>query len=256
MADHVDPSPTSFRPEDRDRFDALSFDCYGTLIDWEQGIGRVLSEWAEARDLPLGVEDLLTRYATQEARSESEHPGALYPEILARSFSALGESLQVEVGDGWAQRLGGSVGDWPAFPDSRQGLERLSTRYRLVILSNVDRASLARSLVHLGLEFDGLITAEDAGSYKPNPANFERLQGFARSHGIRDGRLLHVAQSLFHDHVPARRAGLPSVWINRRHDRPGWGATPPPSQDVEVDRTFPDLSSFADAAVGLEDQTS
>jgi 2-haloalkanoic acid dehalogenase type II len=250
MSRHETSSPPSFGPEDRSRFDALSFDCYGTLIDWELGIGRVLSEWSEDRGLSLSAEELLTRYAREEARAEREHAVDRYPEILARSFRAMGESMGVEVADSWAERLGGSVGDWPAFSDSRRGLERLSTRYQLVILSNVDRASLARSLVHLGVEFEGLITAEDVGSYKPNPANFDRLQAFARSRGIPEGRLLHVAQSLFHDHVPAHRAGLPSVWINRRHGRAGWGATPPPSQHVTVDWTFPDLSSFADAAVG------
>ncbi|WP_137122730.1 haloacid dehalogenase type II [Segeticoccus rhizosphaerae] len=255
MSHRETSSPPSFGPEERSRFDALSFDCYGTLIDWELGIGRVLAAWADAVDLSLTVEELLTLYATQEARAEREQPRALYPDILARSFRAMGQSLEVEVADSWAERLGDSVGDWPAFPDSRQALERLRTRYQLVVLSNVDRASLARSLVHLGVEFEGLITAEDVGSYKPNPANFDRLQAFARSRGIHEGRLLHVAQSLFHDHVPAHRAGLPSVWINRRHGRAGWGATPPPSQHVTVDWIFPDLSSFADAAVGDTDQS-
>jgi 2-haloacid dehalogenase len=117
----------------------------------------------------------------------------------------------------------------------------------LIILSNVDRASFAASNLRLGVTFTAIITAEDLGSYKPSPRNFAALVHRAAAMGIDSGRLLHVAQSLFHDHVPAKRAGLRTVWINRRHDRPGWGATPKPRSEVTPDWQFPTMAAFAQA---------
>jgi 2-haloacid dehalogenase len=230
-------------------FDALSFDCYGTLIDWETGLGGVLGPWARARQLGIDDEALLAAYSAHEARAEAEHPGESYPTILARSMRELGREFDTEVTDEDAQRLAGSVPDWPAFPDSPGALATLSTRYRLIILSNVDRASFAGSNRRLGVTFASVLTAQDIRSYKPSPRNFDALLAEAARLGIGDGRLLHVAQSLYHDHVPAKRAGLSTVWINRRHDRPGWGATPAPPADVLPDWEFPSLQAFADAAV-------
>ena len=146
-------------------------------------------------------------------------------------------------------RLGGSVVDWPAFPDSHDALLALSERFKLIILSNVDRASFAESNSRLGVAFTSILTAQDIGSYKPSQRNFDALTGEAARLGIGQGKLLHVAQSLFHDHVPAKRAGLPTVWINRRHARPGWGATPEPSAPVTPDWEFPSMAALA-AAVG------
>jgi 2-haloalkanoic acid dehalogenase type II len=230
-------------------YEALSFDCYGTLIDWESGIGDVLVAWAADQSIDLDAERLLEVYATNEARVEAQTPTALYPEVLATAFRGVGEELGVPVSEDWAARLGRSVPDWPAFPDSREGLELLGRRYQLLILSNVDRAGFAASSECLGVTFDHVLTAEDVGSYKPANANFEALDRLRTDAGIPDGRLLHVAQSLFHDHVPAKQHGLSTVWINRRHDNPGWGATPEPDGDVQPDWTFPDLISFARAAV-------
>jgi 2-haloalkanoic acid dehalogenase type II len=140
------------------------------------------------------------------------------------------------------------VPDWPAFPDSAAALAALAARYRLIILSNVDRDSFAASNRRLGVRFTSIITAQDVGSYKPEAANFSALLAEARRLGIGEGRLLHVAQSLFHDHGPAKQAGLPTAWINRRHARPGWGATPPPAAGVTPDWEFPTLAAFASAA--------
>ncbi|GAA3588067.1 haloacid dehalogenase type II [Nonomuraea rosea] len=228
-------------------FDALSFDCYGTLIDWESGIAAVLREWAGAHGLRMTGEQLLAAYSAHEAQAEADHPGDLYPRILARAMRGLGAQLGVPVGDDEAERLAVSVPDWPAFPDSAEALERLARRYRLIILSNVDRASFAGSNKRLGVTFTSILTAEDIGSYKPSPRNFAALLHEAGRLGVAEGRLLHVAQSLFHDHVPAKAAGLPTVWINRRHDNPGGGATPAPSADVTPDRTYPSMRAFADA---------
>jgi 2-haloacid dehalogenase len=229
-------------------FEALSFDCYGTLIDWETGIAAVLRPWAVRRDLQMDDQALLTAYGSHEATAEREHPGDLYPDILARSMRQLGAELSAEVSDADAEALARSVSDWPAFPDSHDALAALSQRYQLIILSNVDRASFAASNQRLEVEFTSVLTAEDVGSYKPSPRNFDALIAEARRLDVDDGRLLHVAQSLFHDHVPAKNAGLPTVWINRRHAKPGWGATPEPQTEVTPDWTFPSMASFAAAA--------
>jgi 2-haloacid dehalogenase len=228
-------------------FEALSFDCYGTLIDWEAGIAAVLRRWADAHALAMTDEELLTAYSRHEAQAEVEHPTDLYPQILARSIRALGAELGVAVNDAEADALAVSVPDWPAFPDSPEALERLSQRYKLIILSNVDRASFAGSNRRLGVTFTSILTAQDIGSYKPSPRNFEALDAEITRLGIGKDKLLHVAQSLFHDHVPAKAVGLTTVWINRRHDNPGWGATPAPPSDVTLDWTFASMAAFADA---------
>jgi 2-haloacid dehalogenase len=228
-------------------FEALSFDCYGTLIDWEAGLLAVLGPWARARGLELTGEELLTAYAQVEGAAEAEHPAEAYPEILARAMRLLGGNLGAEVTAEDAASLARSVPDWPAFPDSHDALAALGNRFKLIILSNVDRASFAASKARLGVEFTSVITAQDVGSYKPSPRNFAALASEAARLGIRPGGLLHVAQSLFHDHVPAKRAGLPTVWIHRRHDRGGWGATPQPPAPVTPDWEFPSMAAFAAA---------
>ncbi len=240
-------------------FDALSFDCYGTLIDWETGLAAVLGPWARSRGLDLADEALLTAYSGHEARAEAEHPANPYPLILARSLRDLGRELGAQVTDEDAQRLARSVPDWPPFPDSPAALATLTARYRLIILSNVDRDSFAASSRRLGVRFTAILTAQDIGSYKPAPRNFAALLAETGRLGIPPARLLHVAQSLFHDHVPAQRAGLGTVWINRRHDRPGWGATPAPDAGIVPNAEFPSLAAFADAAtadLAAETQTS
>jgi putative hydrolase of the HAD superfamily len=228
-------------------FEALSFDCYGTLIDWEAGIAAVLRPWARRSGLELDEEQLLEAYAAAESRTELGHPRELYPRILARSFLALGRALGAPVSDEDAATLGNSVADWPAFADSRDALAVLSKRFKLIILSNIDRVSFSASAARLGVEFTSVLTAEAIGSYKPSQRNFDSLLAEARRLEVNRGRLLHVAQSLFHDHVPAKRAGLRTAWINRRHDRPGWGATPAPSADVTPDWEFPSMAAFASA---------
>jgi len=228
-------------------FGALSFDCYGTLIDWEAGLSAVLTPWARERGLQLTEEQLLTAYSPLEASVEAEHPAELYPGVLARSMRLLGGKLGAEVTSEDAARLAGSVPDWPAFADSHDALAALGGRYKLIILSNVDRASFAGSNARLGVEFTSILTAQDIGSYKPSERNFEALTREAARLGVGRDKLLHVAQSLFHDHVPAKRAGLATAWINRRHARPGWGATPEPPAPVTPDWEFPSMAALAAA---------
>jgi 2-haloacid dehalogenase len=154
--------------------------------------------------------------------------------------------------DGFGERLGfvpsaderaalaASVGDWPPFPDTVEALQALADRFQLVILSNIDDDLFALSARHLGVAFAAIVTAQQVGSYKPDPRNFRAL--LARLDTAPD-RVLHVAQSLFHDIAPANALGLTTVWVNRRHDRPGSGATPPATArpDLEV----PDLRTLA-----------
>lgn len=243
-----DPDLTSYK--------ALSFDCYGTLIDWEAGIAAVLSPWASEQGLDLSDEDLLLAYSDNEAAVEREIPTALYSEVLATAFRRTGEGLGRPVSEDWAHRLGSSVPDWPAFPDSAEALARLAMRYQLIILSNVHRDGFAGSNKHLHGDFAAVITAQDVGAYKPAENHFRALDTTLPELGVDPSELLHVAQSLFHDHVPAKREGLPSVWINRRHDRPGWGATPEPSQEWTYLLEFSSMSDFADAVDGAFDNTN
>ncbi len=228
-------------------YKALSFDCYGTLIDWEAGIAAVLEPWAREQGLDLSDDDLLLAYADNEAAVEEETPSALYPEVLANAFRRTGDGLGHPVSEEWAQRLGASVPDWPAFPDSADALARLAERYQLIILSNVHREGFAGSNERLRGDFAAVITAEDVGAYKPAENHFRALDATLSELGVARPELLHVAQSLFHDHVPAKREGLPSVWINRRRDRDGWGATPEPSGAWSYDLEFASMGEFADA---------
>src|SRR3954452_17579728 len=231
--------PTSYR--------ALSFDCYGTLIDWEAGIVAVMGPWAHEQRLDLTAEELLLAYADNEAAVESETPTARYPDVLAEAFRRTGQGLGTVVSDQWAHRLGDSVPDWPAFPDSAAALARLRRHYQLIILSNVHRDGFAGSNRQLRGDFAAVITAEDVGAYKPAENHFRALDRTLPELGVARAELLQVAQSLSHDHVPAKRDRLPSVWINRRHDRPGWGATPEPADEWTYDVEFTSMGVFADA---------
>ncbi|HEY0167337.1 MAG TPA: haloacid dehalogenase type II [Jatrophihabitans sp.] len=229
-------------------YDVLSFDCYGTLIDWETGMLAVLCAWAGESGLDVADEALLRAYGDHEAQVEADTPDALYSAVLAEAFRRTGDQLGAPVSEQWAQRLGDSVPDWPAFDDSPEALASLARDYKLIIASNVHREGFAGSNKRLGVSFDRIITAEDVGAYKPAPNHFEALFEAVRELGVPRERLLHVAQSLFHDHVPAKRHGLSSVWINRRSSRPGWGATPEPAGEYSYGLEFPDLISFAEVA--------
>jgi 2-haloacid dehalogenase len=228
-------------------FDAISFDCYGTLIDWEDGLRGGLMKVASLSPKSPYIDTLLETYGESEAMTERENPGMLYPEVIARSIIATGSAHGIQVPERLAAEIGSSVPEWRAFPDSPEALGRLKQRYRLIILSNVDRQSFAGSNRRLGVEFDAILTAEDIGSYKPDPRNFQALLAKIEEMGIAKERLLHVAQSLFHDHVPAKSAGLATAWIDRRAGKEGAGATPLPDNAPEPDWRFTSIAGFADA---------
>ena len=212
---------------DLTRFKALTFDCYGTLIDWEAGILGALEPWAARHGLALGGDALLDAFAGVESAIQTAAPGKLYTDVLHDVLLALAPAHDLPAQADEAREFAASVPDWPAFSDSADALGYLKQHYALVILSNVDRASFAHSNAKLGVEFDLIVTAEDVGSYKPNPAHFERAFADLAAQGIARAEILHVAQSLFHDIAPANRLALPCVWVDRRHDRSGAGATPP-----------------------------
>jgi 2-haloacid dehalogenase len=188
-------------------------------------------------------EELLERYAGYEANLEAG-PYRRYREILAEAGRAVARDYRLEPAADAVDAFAASVGEWPAFPDTAAALARLAERYRLGVITNCDDDLFALSNRRLGVTFDWVITAEQAGSYKPNQRNFELA--FERIDVPRE-RILHVAQSLFHDHVPAKALGLTTAWIDRRRDRPGFGATPPAEATPDV--TLPDMASLAEAAV-------
>jgi 2-haloalkanoic acid dehalogenase type II len=229
------------------RFKALTFDCYGTLIDWEAGLVAFLRPWAARHKIGLDDEALLAAYAEAESAIQKSSPGLDYPSVLAASQRALAERFRVPPSREGENKAGLSIRDWPAFPDSLAALAELKKHFKLVIVSNVDRASFVYSNKKLGVAFDAVVTADDVGSYKPNPAHFHEAFKRIAALGIARAEILHVAQSLFHDHVPAKRLGMTSVWINRRSGKKGWGATRPPEMTVAPDAEYPTLGAMAAA---------
>lgn len=226
---------------DLTRYTTLTFDCYGTLIDWERGILDALRPVLTRHGYELSDDEVLELFGDLESAAER---GVYRPyrEILGVVLEGIGARLGFDVAAEERAVFGASVGDWPAFADSAAGLAALGRHYRLVILSNVDDDLFAGSARRLQADFFAVITAQQVGSYKPDRRNFhvalERLAGL----GVPEEQVLHVAQSLFHDIEPANAVGLPTVWVNRRHNRPGHGATPPAAAtpDLEV----PDLATL------------
>lgn len=209
--------------------EVLTFDCYGTLIDWESGIWDAQQPLfaANGGDLP-GRSEALQAHARHEHVVESESPAMLYSDILVEVHRRLAAEFGLETSDALDTAFGASLSHWPAFADTAEALRYLKTRFKLVILSNVSRAGIAASNRKLGVEFDAIYTAEDIGSYKPATANFDYLLSHLQSDfDIDKTGILHTAQSLFHDHAPANQFGLANAWIDRQRlsEDGDWGAT-------------------------------
>jgi 2-haloacid dehalogenase len=207
-------------------FTVLTFDCYGTLIDWETGLYNALKPLLQKGGLALDRDQVLAAYARHEAAQEAETPEMIYSDLLAEVHRRLAQEWNIAISAEAHVRFGKSVPEWPAFPDTPAALQYLKQYYKLVILSNVDRTSFAGSNLRLGVTFDAVYTAQDIGSYKPDPRNFQYLLEHLAERGVSKEQILHTAQSLFHDHVPANAIGLASAWIDRRHELEGWGVTP------------------------------
>ncbi|HYN69044.1 MAG TPA: haloacid dehalogenase type II [Candidatus Eisenbacteria bacterium] len=227
---------------DFSRFDALTFDCYGTLIDWETGLLAGLRAATDAHSMTATDDELLEAFARHEAAIEADRYRP-YREVLGEALRRILAEHEMEPTPEEVAAFGGSVVDWPAFPDSAAALQRLQARFGLGVITNCDDDLFAASNARLGVTFDWVVTAQQAKRYKPNPRGFELA--FERI-GLPTSRILHVAQSLFHDHVPAQRLGLSTVWVNRRGDRPGSGATQP--ADATPNLEVPDMATLAELA--------
>lgn len=221
------------------RYEALTFDCYGTLIDWEAGILEALDELLAGTSLHPTSAELLECFGRFEPAAEH---GAFRPyrEVLMDVARRFGDAFGVRVDDDSAERFALSVRDWPPFPDSVEALAELAALYRLAIVSNVDDDLFAGSAGQLGVDFAEVVTAQQVHSYKPGRAHFDEV--LSRLELPRD-RVLHVAQSLYHDVAPAKELGFSCVWVNRRAGRSGAGATP--ASKAVPDLEVPDLSSLA-----------
>jgi 2-haloalkanoic acid dehalogenase type II len=230
-------------------FRVLSFDCYGTLIDWETGIWDALQPllMANGAETPVRA-DALAAFGELEGAQQAATPQMLYSRVLGHVHNALARRFGLTSTVDLDRAFGASVPHWPAFPDTADALRALKRRFRLVILSNVHRDGFAASSRKLGVEFDAVYTAEDIGSYKPDPRNFAYLLTRLREDlGLEQTAVLHTAQSLFHDHVQARAFGLANAWIDRQRlaEGGGWGATAEVPDRPPVDFRFPTLAAMA-----------
>jgi len=232
-------------------YKALTFDCYGTLIDWETGIWDALQPLIMLnRRNDILREDALRSFSRHESTLETAVPVLAYREVLRQAHIGLAAEFGLKSTHSLDLDFACSVAHWPAFPDTADALRYLKTRYKLVILSNIDRESFTASNRKLGVEFDAIYTAQDIGSYKPSPANFEYLlEHLNRDISLAPKDVLHTAQSLFHDHAPAREMGLANAWIDRQglSHNGNWGATLPLADRPLLDYTFSSMAEMVDA---------
>ncbi|MEI7713865.1 MAG: haloacid dehalogenase type II [Rhodospirillales bacterium] len=224
----------------------LTFDCYGTLIDWEAGILTALRPLL-ARSGARQDAAVLQDFAACEARQQAETPDMLYAALLTAVHGELARRWGVAPDAQEDRAFGASIAAWPPFADTVAALTYLKQHFRLVVLSNVDRNSFAGTAKQLGVTFDAIYTAQDIGSYKPDIRNFEYLLQRLADVGTDRAHILHVAQSLFHDHAPANAIGLRSVWIDRQAGSAGHGATSAPPAGVRCDARYPTLGALAEA---------
>ncbi len=221
-----------------DAFDWLTFDCYGTLIDWESGILSALQPLLAGHGVTIDDDEVLSLFGKVESSVEAERYRP-YREILCEVVDGFGEALGFTPSGSERESLAESVREWPPFADSVDALAALKSRYRLAVISNIDDDLFAHSAQKFGVDFDEVVTAQQVGSYKPSLENFS--VAFGRLGQGPEG-ILHVAQSLYHDIGPARELGLSCVWVNRRVGKMGSGATAPAS--AEPDLEVPDLETL------------
>jgi 2-haloacid dehalogenase len=222
-----------FRP-----FTHITFDCYGTLIDWERGILEALNALMDRHGVVAPDESILQAYARLEADIE-QGSYRTYRQVLRDVVVGMGDLFGFTPEASEVDHLSRSVARWQPFPDTIAALEKLAEKYRLAIISNIDDSLLNESAKLLGVDFSAVVTAEQVRSYKPDRRNFEvALQRLE----IGKEDLLHVAQSLYHDHVPAKEIGIRTVWVNRPSILPGTGATLP--AEAAPDLEVPDLKTL------------
>ena len=232
---------------DFNQFEVVSFDCYGTLIDWERGILPPLKQLLSNREIDFSDDGTLELFAEFESELEKDENDYIeYRKILQEIVKRFGQRFNFEPTETESGTeincLVDSIKNWQPFPDTVAALSALKQKYKLAVISNIDDDLFAGTAKHLKVEFDWLITAEKVRSYKPSTRNFEIA---LETMGIPPEKLLHVAQSVYHDIVPATSMGISTVWVNRRHDKTGFGATMPASgkPDLEV----PDLKTLVES---------
>ena len=229
-------------------FRVLTFDCYGTLIDWETGIVNGLQGLMAKCPVPPSREQALELFGKNESEQQQETPEMPYSQLLSLVYKRLARAWGVAVTNEEANIFGASIPDWPEFPDSAEALAYLKGHYKLIVLSNVDRISFRASNARLKVAFDAVYTAQDVESYKPDLRNFRyMLRRLRDDFGMTTGDVLHTAQSLFHDHAPANQVGLASAWIDRRHALEGWGATKRPPGMPRYDFRFDSMAALVKA---------
>ena len=228
-------------------FKALSFDCYGTLIDWESGMIEGLKPLTDRVSRHLTRDEILEAHAYHESTQQKWTPGYRYYNLLPIVYKRLAEEWNVSVTPQECEIYGQSVKNWPAFADSADALQYLKKHFKLIILSNIDNQSFAGSNEKLKVEFDAIYSAEDVGSYKPSDRNFGYMLEHLKRQGIEKRDILHTAESMFHDHVPGKRHGLTSCWIYRRHAQEGFGATMNPGELPEVEFRFDSMADLVKA---------
>jgi 2-haloacid dehalogenase len=232
---------------DLSRFEYVSFDCYGTLIDWESGILGYLRPLLHSKNRDATDAEILSLYSEFEP-SQQKQPYRSYREILAAVVHDFARQFDFQVSNEEANGLADSICDWKPFPDTVPALSRLKTRFKLAVLSNIDDDLFVLTGPKLGVQFDCVVTAQQVQSYKPSLRNFETLR---QRLPIEKERLLHVAESLYHDVVPAHSLGIATVWVNRRQARAAATKLVRAEPDLEV----PSVSALADlAAPQLMDQ--
>ncbi len=225
------------------RFQILTFDCYGTLIDWEAGIFSALRPILASHGKTISDSELLNMYAELESEAE-QGTFRPYREVLQSVVRRFGERLGFKPTESQTRLLPDSLSGWLPWPDTVAALRKLKSRYRLAIISNVDDDLFVATGRRLEVAFDHVITAQQARAYKPSPEIFMLA---ARRIGVARARWLHVAQSIYHDVIPAKALGIATVWVNRPSPRPGAGAARAASgkADLEVSN----LKTFAELAI-------
>ena len=229
-------------------FKMLTFDTYGTLIDWESGIYNALEPLLDKLPLKLSRDEVLELFAECEMQQQASNPTQVYSSVLDEVSLALAKKWQIKISDEEAVTFGRSVKHWPEFEDSAESLRYLRQHYLMATVTNCDRISYMGSNARLEIEWDAIYTAQDIGCYKPNLRNFDYMFEQARRDlGVLPHEILHVAQSLTHDMVPATSMGMTKVWINRRHNQEGLGATAPPQGEYTIEWEFNSMADFVKA---------
>jgi 2-haloacid dehalogenase len=222
------------------RYQVVSFDCYGTLVDWETGLLGTLRPLLARHGVKASDEEVLELYARLESTLQAG-PYLPYREVLKHVSLQLGAHFNFPLSIPDAQGLAASLAGWPPFPDAA-ALKHLKSRYRLALLTNADDDLLAPALARFEVLFDWVITSQQAGAYKPAPRFFQHAMGKI---GFPVNQILHVSASLYHDIGPVAALGMDTIWVNRRANKEGSGATPPSA--AHADLTMAGLQELVDA---------